>query len=179
MSTSNLSSPRNVKLGAIAAPVLFVCGLALMSNVAEPHSAAADVQAPPDPQAMLIASMGGLTEAQRAAMAFRSQIPVLTETDSPFPLIEEIRQVTDDPDVVEDPYPSQANGHEVMVSTVMSSRSGNIALINGKPHREGDQLGGVWTIRTIDASAKHIIVQASGGQPVTIGLNKPTMLPAR
>lgn len=177
MQGNTFTSPRNIRFGAMAAPVLIVGALVLMHSVAEPQLSSAQIEAPQDPHAMLISSMGGLTEKQQAAMSFRTEIEQLGETDSPFPLIEAIQEYSDDPDIV--PETRVESGPVLTVSAIMASRAGGIALINGKAHREGDQVGGGWSIQSIDAQAKLVVLQRGSGAPVSIGLNQRTPLPAR
>lgn len=178
MPGKTLSSPRNIKLGATAAPVLIIGAMVLMNSVVEPQSSEAQIEAPPDPQAMLIASMGGLNDAQKAAMAFSETIAPLEESASPFPLNEAVEDEPDDDEYIPE-MPGTETGPSLTVTAVMASRAGAIALINGKAHREGDEIGDGWTIRTIDAQAKLVVVQRGDGDPVSIGLHQQTAVPRR
>jgi|GEM_PF-1332933 len=175
MSQHDLTRPRNVGIGAMAAPLLIIGALALLNGASEPRSSAADVQAPPDPELLIHASMGTLTEAQRAALSYREQIPPLAETDSPFPRTEELgSQFSDDPDLA---VPGSdlvvPDAPTFTVSVIMTSKAGHIALINGKAHREGDKLEGGWAIRSIDADAKEVVLEDGDGRTVTLGLKRP------
>jgi len=177
MSQRDLTRPRNIGIGAMAAPLLIVGALAMLNGASEPStSAAADVQAPLDPETVIRATMGALTEPQQAALQYREQIPVLSETDSPFQLIEEITPIfSDDPDIE---IPEPVAGPTFTVSAMMGSKAGHIVLINGKAHRAGDQLEGGWRISKINASAKQVIVEDGGGRAVTLDLNSPQAMPA-
>ena len=179
MNRNELSSPRNMGIGAMATPLLIVGALVLLNGASEPKSSAADVQAPQDPASMLRASMAELDPAQRAALRFREQIPELSESDSPFPLVEAVRdqiQDTADPNAYNAP---EMAGPTFIVSAVMASNAGAIALIDGKAHREGDKLPGGWLIREIDAQAKRVVLVSDQGETISLGLNRSPAMPNR
>lgn len=172
MSHSDLTSPRNIGIGAMTMPLLGIGFLAIVNTVSEPRSSAADVQAPMDPSQILIASMGDLTEAQRNAIAFHDRIPALGESDSPFPLIEEIKQeIGADSVPVESPAEQADLQQRFQLSAVMASKAGNIALINGKPYKVGATLVDGWVIQSIDPQSKLVEVKNSRGERQTIGLS--------
>jgi hypothetical protein len=53
--------------------------------------------------------------------------------------------------------PAPVAAFAVSVSMVMVSKNGSVALINGKPCREGDIIeGGAWTITAIDVAARAV-----------------------
>lgn len=179
MSRQELTTPRNVGIGAMATPLLIVAVLVLLNGASEPKSSAADVQPPLDPASVRRASIGELDGAQQAALRFCDGIPELTESDSPFPLIEAIRgQDPDknDPNAGKSPPPA---GPTFTVSAVMASNAGAIALIDGKAHREGDELPGGWVIREIDAQAKQVILVSDRDEKITLGLTRPMAMPNR
>lgn len=172
MSAGSLTKPRNVGIGAMAAPLLIVGAMVLFNSAAEPRSSAAGVQAPPDPETIIRASMGVLTEAQQAAVEFRKTIPALEESDSPFPPVENIAgDLLDilDPDAGIEQIVSAPDFN---ATAIMASKAGNIALINGKARRVGDELEGGWSIEKIDAKAKQVILIDADGESMTLRLNR-------
>ncbi|MCB9847844.1 MAG: hypothetical protein H6814_05465 [Phycisphaeraceae bacterium] len=171
MSQRELSRPRNIGLGATAAPLLIVGALVLLNEIAEPSPSSADVTAPADPAELIRLENGTLTQAQIAAMRYSDSIPGLGESDSPFPPADLMREpVISDQGRVEN-IPDLAPP-EFQVSTIMATGSGNIALINGKAHRVGDALEGGWKITSIDAKAKQVVLEHAGAEPLTISLNR-------
>ena len=181
MSHNDLARPRTVGIGAMAAPLLIVGAWVLFGGVSQPRSSAADVQPPPDPETIIHASIGALTEAQRAALRYHKQIPALDEFDSPFPLIEDSPAAYSDEPSLEGPEIHEAvvNIPTFIVTAVMASGAGNIALINGKACREGDVLEGGCVVLLIDAQAKQVILTNSRGESVTLVLNRPEAMRPR
>jgi len=177
MSAGSLTKPRNVGIGAMAAPLLIVGAMVLFNSAAEPRSSAAGVQAPPDPETIIRAAMSPLTEAQQAVVDFRASIPALGESDSPFPPVDEIAE-----DIL-DIFDPDADVEQIVgipdfnVSAIMASKAGNIALINGKAHRIGDELEGGWIIKKIDAKTKQVDLTDADGESMTLRLNRPGAMP--
>ena len=174
MSSGLLAKPRNVGIGAMAAPLLIVAMMVLFGGVSEPRSTVADVQPPPDPEQIIRASMTDLTEAQRRAIEFRKSIQAPGETDSPFPPAVEVQ--LEIPDFVDSDGPGEdlpvIAEPEFVVTGVMTSKAGNIVLINGKARRAGDEIDGGWVIEAIDAKTKQVILTHPERESMTLRLNR-------
>jgi len=63
---------------------------------------------------------------------------------------------------VEEGEPELTPPPEFTVQAIMASSSGNTALINGRPHRVDDPVGGTsWVIIGIDAAARSVTIEDS------------------
>jgi hypothetical protein len=107
-------------------------------------------------------------------MLYCEQLPPLAESDIPFPLsIVLVDEIEGDEGLeLAEPDPDLVDARSFMATAIMASNAGNIALINGKAHREGDELKGGWIITVIDAKAKRVILKDPNGEQLTLSLNR-------
>lgn len=52
---------------------------------------------------------------------------------------------------------------EIVIRGILSSRGQSIAIINGQPHRVGDDVASMWTVVEIDIEARSVTLEAASG----------------
>ncbi len=174
MSNRSIATPRNAGIGAVSAPVLLVGVLAMLHHVAEPHSSVADVQPPQDPDSIVASLVGGVSAAQQEAMRFCESLPELDADASPFPIVEvgapSIDELLDPNSGSLDESMDALSG--LLVTAMIASKSGNIALINGKAQRVGDDLIGGWKVKSIDAQDEIVVLVSPDGKEHALKIDR-------
>ncbi len=109
------------------------------------------------------------TEEQLAVARYNAQLT--TEPFGPSPMFYQPGN-TDEPASVEVPTRGEI---EIRVTLIMESSTGSIALINSKPYREGETIGGsIWTVKSIDAARRIVeLVHPESGKTRTASVPKP------
>jgi len=172
----DLKSPRSAGLGATAAPVLVVALLVLMSGVSDPQRSVAEPGLFEETALDSAIPRPTLTPAQQAAIEYAASLPELDADASPFP---EGQPEPQTPAPTNRSAPDQPEEQPMFtVTALVASDRGAVALINGKPHRQGDALPGGWSIQRIDAQKKIVVIEHGAGDTVRLQLHRPTSVSA-
>ncbi len=161
---------RLILLCTFSAPIALVyCGYAFLNHsgpqVADAIPATAGQSSP---AARAGSSINTLTRQQRAAMGHLDKLGSLQLEQSPFFYILPDQPDDNDPVPVPD-MPVAERDPEFDIQVIMVTSTGNIALINGVPHREGHTVAGSnWVITSIDGTALSVTIQSrETGRKVT------------
>jgi hypothetical protein len=152
MALSPESRRRFTNIGLILAPVVLVKVAASILG----DGTAGAVSAATEPETIALLAPGDVAPGSAAEIAAARRVRELALLPmGPSPLYYEPRRVAPAPAPA--PSPPAASGPEIIVSMVMASKSGSIALINGRPCRVGDAIeGGAWTIIAIDVADRKV-----------------------
>jgi hypothetical protein len=91
---------------------------------------------------------------------------------SPLWFVEVEHQLAAIPEIEPSKETRRAPDPVFVLSAVLPSRTKPLAVVNGKPHREGDVIVPGWRLRSIDGDARSVIMEHESGRMVRVSMSQ-------
>lgn len=152
----------SIRLGCVVAPTLAV--LAFAGFVGEPSEARASGDS---------YTFVGLPDVSGVDLSRSERVEAIGAVDgSPMWFVEVEHALAAIPGIEDEPEQKAVRDPVFVLSAVLPSNSKPLAVVNGKPHREGDVIVPGWRLRTIDGSGRAVVLEHDSGRAVRVTMSR-------